>query len=429
MQIEFTSRGLLATFFRHKIKLILLFSVCCLIGLGYVFTAQPAYESTGSLLVKFGRSATPNLVEVKSGPDEISQNDRRELLQSYMQILQSRDLLRGLVHDVGVSKLYPQLTENLRPGDNPVEAAITRLQTEDISVKAATNSDIIAVHIFNRSPTMAADFLRSLFDQFITRQSDVYNKQQIDFLAEQVKLAAERLHQSQKELRQYKEQVGVSSLDEELKRLLEQKMTASNIAITAMDKAKERLEQLEAQETTLLATYNPSSPAVVKIRLSIAKARQQVEERQLDLKRRESGTVNSTSETLVGAEISRIDRRIEKLESVRTHHDDLERQVKIDEDNYKNFEARSEAARVNNTLNEQKITRIVVLDTPMVATRPSRPRKGVIILFALMAGVLLGIGAAVVAETLDDRFSTSAQVSNTLQLPVLASFFAPQARR
>lgn len=429
MQIEFTSRGLLATFFRHKIKLILLFSVCCLIGVGYVFTAQPAYESTGSLLVKFGRSATPDLVEVKSGPDEISQNDRRELLQSYMQILQSRDLLRGLVHDVGVSKLYPQLTENLRPGDNPVEAAITRLQTEDISVKAATNSDIIAVHIFNRSPTMAAEFLRNLFDQFITRQSDVYNKQQIDFLAEQVKLAAERLHQSQKELRLYKEQVGVSSLDEELKRLLEQKMTASNIAITAMDKAKERLEQLEAQETTLLATYNASSPAVVKIRLSIAKARQQVEERQLDLKRRESSTVNSTSETLVGAEISRIDRRIEKLESVRTHHDDLERQVKIDEDNYKNFQARSEAARVNNTLNEQKITRIVVLDTPMVATRPSRPRKGVIILFALMAGVLLGIGAAIVAETLDDRFSTSAQVSNTLQLPVLASFFAPQARR
>ncbi len=426
MQIELTSRGLLSVLFRHRFKLALAFAVCLALGITYIVTTKPDYESVGSLLVRFGRSATPDVYENKGGPDELSQNDRREIMQSNMQILQSRDLLREMITDFGVEKLYPNLTKTLRPGDNAVEAAITKLQNDDLTVKTALNSDIIEVHMFNQDAQLAAEFLHKLFDQFIVRESDVYNKQQTDFLAEQVKQASERLYRSQKALKQYKEEVGISSIDEELKQLLEQRSQAANIALTAMDKAKERLEELQAKETELLATYQPDSPAVKKIRQSIAKAQDQVEQRQRDLKNAEAA---STGETFVSAEMTRIARRIEKLEAVRTHHDDLERQVKIDEENYKTFVARSEAARVNQTLNEQKITRITTLDTPMVASRPSRPRKLIVLIAALMAGAIIGLGAAIVTETLDDRFTTPAQVAATMQLPVLASFFAPIGRR
>lgn len=425
MQIELTSRGLITTLFRHRLKLVASFVFCVFIAFAYLMTATPAYESVGSLLVKFGRAATPDVFDFKGDGVEVSQNDRREIMQSNIQILQSRDLLRTLVHDFGVETLYPGLTATLRPGDNPVESAINRLQSDDLIAKSALNSDIIEVHLFNQDPRLAAKFLQKLFDAFIFLQSDVYNKAQTDFLSEQVKQAEEKLHQSQKALRDYKEQVGISSIDQELQRLLEQKMTASNIALTAMDKAKERLEELEAKETELLATYHPSSPAVQKIRQSIAKARQQVEQRQFDLQN--NGRNDDGSQTFVSAEMTRIQQRIEKLEAVRTRHDDLERQVKIDEENYKTFATRSEAARVNQTLNEQKITRITVLDTPMSATRPARPRKLVTLIFAIMAGALIGLGAALIAETMDDRFSTPSQLSHSLQLPVLASFFSTRA--
>lgn len=428
MQIELTSRGMMTTLFRHRYKLLISFFACLALAITYIMTAVPAYQSTGSLLVKFGRSATPDVFDFKSGGGgEVSQNDRREIMQSNMQILESRDLLRGLVHEFGVETLYPGLTAQLRPGDNPVETAITKLQGDDIIAKSPLNSDIIEVTLFNRDPQLSAKFLQKLFDQFITLQSDVYNKAQTDFLAEQVKQAAEKLHQSQKALREYKERVGISSIDEELPRLLERKNTASNIALTAMDKAKERLEELEAEETALLATYHPDSPAVQKIRMSIAKARQQVEQRQQDL--RDGGAYEDGSQTFVSAEMARIQKRIEKLEAVRTRHDDLDRQVKIDEENYKTFATRSEAARVNQTLNEQKITRITILDTPMAATRPSRPRKMITLLFAMLAGVIIGLGAALIAETMDDRFSTPSQVGQSLQLPVLASFFVVGGRK
>ncbi len=419
MQIEFTSRGLLATFFRHKFKLIGLFLVCLLSGLVYALTVTKEYESSGSLLVKFGRSAQPEIAEVKGGPTEISAADRRELLTSYMQILQSRDLIRGLINDFQPLKMYPDLEKEMRPGDSALEVATDKLLRDSLSVNVVYNSDVIDVHLFNTDPKLATDFLTRLFEQFIHRESDVYNKQQTEFLAEQVKLSQERLHQSQKALQKFKEEGGFSSIDEELERLLEQKKDAGNIALNAVDKAKERVEDLEAEEAELLAKYQPDSPAVRQIRQSIAKARALYSLRQRDL-------TNATAEendNMVSGEIVRIKKRIEKLEGLRAKHNDLERQVELDEASYKNYVERSEAARVNQIMNEQKMTRITVLDTPVLPTRPARPRRAVIVLIALMAGVLLGVAAAVLTETADDRFSTPAQLANRLQLPVMASFF------
>ncbi len=421
MQIEFTTRGLLATFFRHKFKLVSLFLVCLLVGVVHAVTVTKEYESSGSLLVKFGRSAQPEIAEVKGGPTEVTAADRRQLLTSYAQILQSRDMIRGLVNEFGPLKLYPELEKGMRAGDSALEVATTKVLSDSLVVNMVFNSDVIDVSVFNTDAKLATDFLSKLFDQFIFRESDVYNKQQIEFLAGQVSLSQERLHLSQKTLQKFKEDAGFSSLDEELERLLEQKKDASNLALNAVDKAKVRIEDLEAEEAELLAKYQPASPAVQQIRQSIAKARALYNLRQRDLN---NGSAEESG-NMVSGEIARVKKRIEKLESLRAKHNDLERQVELDEASYKNYVERSEAARVNQIMNEQKMTRITVLDTPVQPTRPARPRRAVIVMIALLAGVLLGVAAAVLMETADDRFSTPAQLANRLQLPVMASFFKP----
>jgi uncharacterized protein involved in exopolysaccharide biosynthesis len=424
MQIEFTSRGLLGALFRHKIKLLLLFTLCVTAGIAYAITAKKTYETTGSLIVKFGRSAQPDVAQSNVLPNEISQNDRREILQSNILILQSRDLLRPLVNSFGAERLFPDLAKTLRPGDNPVDAAILRLQSEALVVRMAMSSTIIEAHFLSHEPQLAADFLSKLFDQFIARQSELFNKPQTDFLTEQVRQAAAKLAVSQQALREFKIRNSISSIDEEQKRLLEQKMMASNIALEALDKSKEKLEALQAEEAKLLATYQSESPAVTRLRQSMGEARRQVNERQADMKH----GAGISGGTLVAAEVARVDRRIQELESVRMQNNDLERQVALDEADYKNYAARNENARINETLNEQKISRVAVLDAPMVPSRPSRPRKMVILLISLLSGALLGLCAALLAETMDDRFTAPMQLGNTLQLPVMGSFFVPQRR-
>src|SRR5258708_4203274 len=75
MRIEFTLRGLLTIFFRQKTKFLTAFVLVLLVGAGFAIFSTPFYESTGSLLVKFGSSARPEVVnpERQASQAEISQ--------------------------------------------------------------------------------------------------------------------------------------------------------------------------------------------------------------------------------------------------------------------------------------------------------------------------------------------------------------------
>jgi succinoglycan biosynthesis transport protein ExoP len=90
MYIETTSRGILTALFRQKIKLFLTVALITLVGLAYIFSLTPRYETKGSLLVKFGEGAVPSIARPDSQRStEFSRSDRSELMQSYLKILQS----------------------------------------------------------------------------------------------------------------------------------------------------------------------------------------------------------------------------------------------------------------------------------------------------------------------------------------------------
>src|SRR4051812_1574333 len=108
MRIEPTTRGWMTAFFRQRRKFVVVFSVIFLTGITYITFARSQYEAAGSLLVKFGRDATPEIARSEnSEPQIITQGDRRETIESDMQILQSHGLLYEIVHTLGPDALYP----------------------------------------------------------------------------------------------------------------------------------------------------------------------------------------------------------------------------------------------------------------------------------------------------------------------------------
>ena len=107
MILELTPRSLAHAFFRQRRKFVLTALGVLGLGLLYLFLATPLYESRASLLVKFGRDARPEITRV--GATEIAYNERREIIQSSMKILQSRDLIAALLEQAGPAKVYPHL--------------------------------------------------------------------------------------------------------------------------------------------------------------------------------------------------------------------------------------------------------------------------------------------------------------------------------
>jgi uncharacterized protein involved in exopolysaccharide biosynthesis len=411
MTPEYTRRGLLTVLFRQKWKFLIVFGAVIAAFGTYLSLTKLTYSATGTMLIRFGQDADPNVKPGNPPAFDTGSQDHREIIQSDVDIIASRDMLRALVGAFGPARLYPPSSDETE--NAPVESAITRLQTQDLIVRPSAESDLISVTLFNRDPALAAEMTRRLMDMFIERQSQIYNKPQTGFLADEVTDAAAKLAKAQEALRTFKTRNGMSSLDDELQQLMKERADARTLAQQSVAAAETKLADLQSRRRELLNTYRADSTAVRNIDTAIALAQDQLQARESDLK---------ASGDLVTPHIAELNRRIGELESERTAYNDLSREVDIDEAAYKAFVTRSEDARIDQALAEQRITRVTIIDRPVTPIRPSRPRRKLIAALGLLAATLAGLGTAFAFELLDDRFSDARGVRSTLGVPVFATF-------
>ncbi|MEQ1705398.1 MAG: GNVR domain-containing protein [Rickettsiales bacterium] len=412
MEGTFGTRDIVAALFRNLRIFSAVVAGCVLLGILTILFSVPLYLTSGSLLVKFGSDADAR-VNNPNDKVQISTIDRREIMQSNLDILQSHDLLKMVIEKVGVDRIYPGLSESIGTNDSPVEVAVRNMQRKHLVIKSSQQSNVIDIILLNQDPEVSAEIVRELQSIFIARQLEIFNKPQTNFLLEQVKESESKLNKAQKDLRDFKSSVGISSIEEELNELLKQKSNAATVAYQAVDDSQNKLSELRDKEIELLTTYRPHSPPIISIKKSIAEAERQLRERQNNLTASRNSTLSEQNAS--------INRRINKLEEQRNHYNDLIRQVEVEEVNYKNYLARSEEARINETLGEKKITSISVVDTPDVPVRPAIPRKKLILLSSIIAGILLGAVVVFIREFFDESFRTPKQLSKDLGIPVLTS--------
>jgi tyrosine-protein kinase Etk/Wzc len=410
MPVEFTLRGLLSACFRQGWMLLILLLTIPLAGFVYITVTDPVYEAGGSLLIKFGHDMASEITHTADGAMVISQDDRREMMQSNIDILQSKTLLTSLVKEIGVENIYPGITERSGNADLAQEEAIKKLEKSDLTIKADPQSNIINIKMQNRDPQVVSLLAMRLMEMFMKRQSEIYAKPQTNFLQEQIKQSSAKLEQSQQQLKDFKAKNGVSSIEEELAELLRQKGDTSTMSLESVDSAWDKLSELQSQETQLLTIYRPDSPQVQHLHESVVLAQKQLQHRKGELQSRTGGAVKQ------------IDKRIALLERLRGEYNDLVRQVEIDEKNYNNLQQRNEEARLGDVLSRKNITSVVPVDEPTAPVKPVHPRKFMIMAISLLSALVLSFLVVLVRETLDQRFRSPEQMLLTLGVPVMACF-------
>jgi uncharacterized protein involved in exopolysaccharide biosynthesis len=427
MNIDLTKRGILTMFFRHRWKMFFVFLSVVIATGAFLLVVTPQYSASGSLLVKFGPDATPEVNKSTSDSVDhtVSDSDRLAVLDSNVELLKSRGMLRDLVNEFGVEALYPGYTEEIEGEDSPVEATVTRIIKKDLTVKVEAQSNLITVTFWNANPELAMRFVQRLLDTFIERHADVYKKPPTEFLTEQIKEASDKLMASQDKVRTFKERHSLSSVDSELQELLKQKSDVQSAALEGLDDVEARLDNLRQKESELLNTYRPDSPMLTNVHRDIAMAQAQLRQRQEDLRSSASAreVVNDVSAgKVVTSQIAAIDHRIDSIEAQRSAYNDLVRQAQIDEDNYKTYVDRGEQARINESLHKDRLTSISVVDRPVIPVKIAFPKYSIIMLVSMLVGLVLGAWSIIMFERLDDRFTTPEQVIEELGVPVLASF-------
>jgi polysaccharide biosynthesis transport protein len=461
---------ILFVLFRHKWKII-----CCgLVGLvaasAVYFLVPPAYESQAKLLVRYvlERNAVDGLDSQIKTPTPENQT----LLNSEIQILYSSDLLRQVAEALGTNKL------GLSPGTSMEEEVESIGRSLNVSVVKETN--IISVAFSSGDPSLPMPVVQELVKRYFDKHLEVHRSAgAFNFVAQETADLKKRLAETEAELKELKESVGIISLTEAKADLAAefgktQQELDSTISDFAAQQARvkdlerslaisptkgaeapvqpvsgdileqyksliARLTQLQKAESDLLLKYTSESP-IVKVKAAqiadLEKQRGALEKQYPTL----VGTVTSqggqeaqpniASERAIlagfesklaalKARMSDLQARAKTISQVAPRIQELERKAEVEETNYKHSEASLEKARIDETLDPSRMPNISIVQTPSPAIRVKRNVEKLVVGMAC-GGFAVGIAIALLIELILDRsVKRSFELETRLQIPLL----------
>jgi polysaccharide biosynthesis protein PslE len=361
---------------------------------------------------------------------------------------------------------------------SPLQEAVLRLQ-KDLSVEAIKKSNVIEIALKHPDPQMAATALNQLVDLYMERHLEVHKTpQSYKFFQEQSQILQDKLRQAEARLETFKKEHQVSSLDEERSLLLSQEAslradfnrTLSQLAetenrtaliqqhLTATPKSvptEEEVEHspyvintlqaslvgLELKEKDLLTKYTEQSRLVENVRDEIKIVQAKLIEQEARQYGRSRSGLNTTYQHLQEdlyrnkAELKAVKAKEESQDSqlaeyrgklvqlnrIEVELKGLQRQVDVEQQNYKLYLTKFEESRISDAMDSEKIANVAQIQPAQAPLKPVSPK----VLLNLILGVFLGafgsLGLAFFMEYLDDSIEKPEDAEDSLHLPVLAS--------
>jgi len=181
-----------------------------------VFVLPPAFTANTSLFVRFGREFIyrPEVGEPGTSPAF----RLAEIVNSEVEILNSQDLARQVVEELGVAALYPKHLAEEDPA-RQVGKAVAEFQSK-ITTVAVLESSIIKVSFDHPDPQIAARALNLLVDRFLEKHLEIFSEGKTEFILAQLKRNEETLGKAENDLAAFKIDSGISLLPEQKRMFL-----------------------------------------------------------------------------------------------------------------------------------------------------------------------------------------------------------------
>ena len=352
-----------------------------------------------------------------------------------------------------------------------------RFLMKSLIVETTKKSSIISLSYDAESPEMARDVLARLIDLYLDMHINAHRTTgSYQFFDQQKDEIHRALVNTEKELKSLKNSSGVSALTEQRRILLERTgslqrdleksqtdMAASAAAIrslheklaatprmlvttetsgapnSAADELRKRLNELQLKEQELLSVFTLESIPVKEMRRQIDEARllleKTVQPRQVTteinvsyqeirslLIKEESGlpSLLAKAETLKAQLLKAVD-DLTILNETEMRLTRLQREMEIQESNYRKYSASLEQSRIDHELEMQKISNISVVQKASYSLKPVWPRKLINLAVGLFLGVFGAVGLAFSSEYLDHSLKKPEDINNKLQVPMLAA--------
>ncbi len=501
-------RDLYYVLFRHKRKIIVFFlAVMIVTAVGIVLTTE-AYLSEAKLLVRLGRENVTLDPTATTGTIAPIRPSHESAINTELEILRSQEIAEMAVDAIGPEVLFykehpvnsttgktiakikrpiyilaKRLRKLLRPpsdagtgGSSSKRDRAVRMVMDNFQIQTQKVSSTISLAYKSQNPKLAQEVLAKLIDSYLEKHITVHQTPgSHQFFIQQTEYLRGRLTQLEDELRNLRNETGISLLDEQHRltlgniSTLEKNLNAAEIALAAStatvealhktlakipdtvvatiteglpnvaaDGMRQRLYDLQLQEQDLLSKYEPESRHVQDIRQQIVAAQallsQEKPERTQLTKGLNTTYVDLQSSLLSEqASMSSLQAQVEviktKLASARgevsTRNDvevkvkALTREIEVQQVNYRKYSENLEQARIDDALESGKISNIGILQAAILPMRPISSRKMLTLFLGLVIGMLGGIGLAFFCEYTDHSIRTPEQAEEKLGLSTL----------
>jgi polysaccharide biosynthesis protein PslE len=240
--------------------------------------------------------------------------------------------------------------------------AATKAETGDLKTELSQISETQILTKADGLPNVAADGMRQQLYTLELKEKDL----------------ASRVTDQHVELRAVREQLAAA-------RSVVDSLESSRTQLTrGPNRTYEELRLLKSREDALLASLGAKASAV---------------EVQLASSKKELETLNNNETRIV----------------------QLDREVQIRDRSYRKYADSLEQARIDDSLEKERISNINIAQPPTLDRLPVRPRPSLALLLGLVVAVVGTVTIPLIAEYLDHTLKTSDEIESRLNLPVLVS--------
>jgi capsular exopolysaccharide synthesis family protein len=412
------------------------------------------------------------------GPDKLLRRSTQESFINGADAKATRKTTLQTTTEVINTESSPEPSNQAIPSDDR-DRAIHQVM-KNLQVKAQKDSSIISISFESGSPRLAKKVIDTLINYYIIKHSDVHRTRGSEqFFSQQVRKQKEKLDLYENELQDLKDKSGISLPEESSQALLSRikdlegqigaaeaeltacqakvqvlQKTVSNIPETlttqettgfsnqAVDLMRARLYELQLEENDLLSKFTEESQQVQMIRKKVAEARMLLDQ-EVDKEGRieVSKGINSnylqtqsalfaeqTNLSSIQAKIVILKKQLATAKEEQKAINEADRKIKslirekdMQEATYLTYSEKLDQARIDNALDEDKISNISEVQSAIFPTRPVPQRRTLKLGLGILVGILGGIGLAFFFEYIDHSIRTPAEVEEKLLLPALAS--------
>lgn len=436
-------RDLYYTLFKHKVSMFIIIFTMLFTVFGGLYVWPETYEASAKLFVKLGREN----ISISTAPPSSQQRVlttglTKEDINSEIMMLTNRFMIEKVVKKLGTDFLFPKSIKpktffkiikyelgriaiklrdfvfeilyriNFKKRLSPYENAVLGIQKK-LSAMQSMDSDVIELQLRWSNPHIAEVALDTLINFYFEYHLEIHKIDgEHEFFQRQVEITRNKLKDSEDKLKLLKQTAGITSYEDQSKFLLQQttNLDASlKNTKTEMAASINKINELKKQMSSLMEIITPGANVIYK-----------EAERDLFLEEVNIKSLDAKMETQKQHMESYL-KDLKRLNQYDIELKRLNRQILIDEDNYRLYQKVLEEARISTMLDNEKIVNIKVIDPAAGSFAPVKPRK--ILIFSLGAALsfFLGIGFSFLSEYFDHSIKTAEDVKRYLNLPVLAT--------